>query len=264
MTPRRVFISFRLALLALAVATLVTAPSAASARDNGDPIQLAWIEGDLAGLSRILSPDGRTAIGTVDYRQSRHDDVLEAVRVARFADGSSDEDRAEARLGKTLEALRGRSIIRDAHGTAVVDITIDVAGGRITGFSGLGKERTMYDEHVTLPAGTYFGPLIALVVKNFDQNATGDRLVFRTVVATPKPRVLDMELVRGAPASLRRPGGALRVMHLAMRPTVNVLLDPIIQHFAPETTFFVQSGKPPALVRFAGPRNYAGQKIVIE
>lgn len=137
MTGRRDSVSSRLALVALVVtATLVTTPSAASARDNGDPIQLAWIEGDLAGLSRILLPDGRTTIGTVDYRQSRHDDLLEAVRVARFADGSSDEDRAEARLGKTLETLRGRSIIRDADGTAVVDITIDVAGGHITGFSG--------------------------------------------------------------------------------------------------------------------------------
>jgi hypothetical protein len=253
------------ALLALAVtAALLAAPSAASARENGDPIQLAWTEGDLAGLSRILSPDGRKTIGTIDYRQSRHDDVLEAVRVARFADGSSDEDRAEARLGRTLEALRGRSIIRDAHGTAVVDITIEVAGGHITGFSGVGKDRATYDEHVTLPAGTYFGPLIALVVKNFDQNATGNRLVFRTVVATPKPRVIDMELVRGAPTLLRRPGGPLQVVPLAMRPTVNFLLDPIIQHFAPETTFFMQPGKPPALARFAGPRNYAGQKIVIE
>ncbi len=109
----------RLALLALALTVaLLTAPSAVSARETGDPIQLAWIEGDLAGLSRILSPDGRKTIGTIDYRQSRHDDVLEAVRVARFTDGSSDEDRAEARLGKTLETLRGRSIVRDARGTS--------------------------------------------------------------------------------------------------------------------------------------------------
>ncbi len=55
-----------------------------------------------------------------------------------------------------------------------------------------------------------------------------------------------------------------QIVPFAMRPTVNFLIDPIIQHFAPETTFFVKPGKPPALVRFAGPRNYAGQTIVIE
>ena len=184
--------------------------------------------------------------------------------MAHFSDGSSDEDRAEARVGKTLEAIRGRSIIRDVHGTAVVDITIDVAGGHIGGFSGLGKARETYDEQVTLPAGTYWGPLVAIVVKNFEQNASNDRLVFRTVVATPKPRVLDMEVVREAPTTLSQPGQRLQVVPLTMRPTINFLIDPIIQRIAPKTTFFVYPGKPPALARFAGPRNYAGQEIRIE
>jgi hypothetical protein len=34
--------------------------------------------------------------------------------------------------------------------------------------------------------------------------------------------------------------------------------------FAPETSFLVQSGTPPGLARFEGPRNYAEQKIRIE
>jgi hypothetical protein len=245
-------------------ALILTAARAASGREAGDPIQLAWTEGDLSGLTRILSPDGRTTIGSVEYHQHRRGDVLEAVRVAHFSDGSSDEDRAEARVGKTLEAIRGRSIIRNVHGTAVVDITIDVAGGHIRGFSGLGKEREAYDELVTLPAGTYWGPLVALVVKNFEQNAADDHLVFRTVVATPKPRVLDMELVREPPTTLTRPGQRLQVVPLAMRPTINFLVDPIIQRIAPTTTFLVFPGKPPALARFTGPRNYAGQEIRIE
>ena len=86
----------------------------------------------------------------------------------------------------------------------------------------------------------------------------------QTVVATPKPRVLDMELTRKGPTTLAKPGGQVEVTPFGMLPTVNFLVDPIIQRFAPETTFVVQSGKPPAVVRFAGPRNYAGQKIIIE
>ena len=85
-------------------------------------------------------------------------------------------------------------------------MTIDVAGGRITGFSGLGDERQTYDERVELPPGTYWGPLIFIVIKNFEQNAADGRLVFRTVVATPKPRVFDMELLRqdGSTLGVRR------------------------------------------------------------
>lgn len=245
-----------------AVATLAAHPAAG--RDAGDAIRLAWVEGDVAGMSSILSPDGTSTIGFIDYHQRRRGDLLEIVRIARFSDGSSDEDRVEARIGETLRTLRGRSIIRNAKAVATVDITIDVASGRITGFSGLGDERQTYDERVELPSGTYWGPLIFIVIKSFEQNATDGRLVFRTVVATPKPRVFDLELMRQEQSSVRRPGGKVDVVRFALRPTVNWLIDPIIRMFAPETNFLVQPGAPPGLARFDGPRNYAKQKIRIE
>ncbi len=250
--------------LATFAALVLTGAAEAPAREAADPITLTWIEGDVAGYSRILTPDAKKTLGTVEYHQYRKGDVLETVRVARFTDGSSDEDRATARVGKTLETIGGRSIIRDTHGKPIVDLTIDVASGHVTGFSGVGKDRETYDQHEKLSPGTYFGPLIAIVAKNFEANAIGDKMVFQTVVATPKPRVLDMELTRKAATALAKPGGRVNVTPIGMLPTVNFLLDPIIQSLAPETTFFMQTGKPPALVRFAGPRNYAGQKIVIE
>jgi hypothetical protein len=248
-------------ILLLVIAVVV--PSAARARDAGDPIRMVYAEGDVAGLTTIHAPDG-AVLGYVDFTQTRRGDVIRAVRIARFRDGSSDEDQAEAQVGRTLRAIRGRTIIRDAKGRATVDITIDVRGGRITGFSGLGKDRETYDEHVELPDGTYWGPLIFMVIKNFEQNAEDGKVVFRTVVPTPKPRVLSMEVERGDAERLDRPGGRIGVVRFTLRPTINPLIDPIVQHFAPATDFFIVPEKPPALARFAGPRNYAGQAIVLE
>ena len=88
--------------------------------------------------------------------------------------------------------------------------------------------------------------------------------MFRTIVPTPKPRVFDMELRRGDGTAVRRPGGSMEVVRFTLRPTINWLVDPIVRMFAPETHFLVQSGTPPCLARFQGPRNYAGQKIRIE
>jgi hypothetical protein len=247
---------------------LVLASSAAAApavaRQSGDPIALKWVEGDVAGMTHILSADGSQTIGVVEYHQHRNGDVLDAVRVARFVDGSSDEDQVRARIGDTLVALGGRSILRDEHGNTVVDLTIDVPGGRITGFSGLGSDRETYDEKVELPPGTYWGPLIFIVVRNFDQNAVDNRLVFRTVAPTPRPRVIDMELIRDGTAEVSPPGATLDVVKLKLRPTVNWLIDPIIQRIAPKTEFFIQPGAPPALARFEGPRNFGGQEIVLQ
>jgi hypothetical protein len=249
--------------VAIVITALIAPLNGVFARESGDPIQLQWMEGDVAGMTPIWSPDATRVIGSIEYRQHRQGDRLDATRVARFADGSSDEDQVEARVGGTLEALNGRSIIRDQRGASVVDLAIDVPGGHITGFSANGGDRTTYDEKVQLPAGTYWGPLVFIVVKNFDQNASDGRLVFRTVAATPKPRVIDLELVRDGQTSVTPPGATLDVELLSLRPTINWLVDPIVRRFAPRTQFFIRPGAPPALARYEGPRNYAGQEILI-
>jgi len=66
-----------------------------------------------AGMASILSPDGTSTIGFVEFRQHRRGDVLEVVRIARFSDGSNDVSGPGG--GGTYgrgEALRTLSIMR--------------------------------------------------------------------------------------------------------------------------------------------------------
>jgi hypothetical protein len=241
---------------------VVTAP--AFARSPGDPIRLVWSEGDIAGMTAIHGRDGGEAIGFVEYHQTRTADRLTCTRVARFRDGSSDEDSAEAKIGDTLQAISGRSIIRDKDGSVIVDMRIDVAGGRVQASWGPADARQQYDQPVALPAGTYWGPLVFLVLKNFAANAEGDKVVFRTVAPTPKPMVLDMELSRAGNAPLDRAGVRIEATMYRLQPTIHWMVDPIVRMIAPRATFFMLPGDPPALARFAGPRNYGRQPIVIE
>jgi hypothetical protein len=250
----------RLAILALVA--LALGPRTSAAREAGAGIELAWTEGDVAGQTAIAGEGGKT-IGVVLYHQHRRGDVLDCTRISRFADGSSDEDSAVARVGHTLVALRGRSIIRDRKGRPIVDLAIDVAGGRIKGFYDDGTRHDV-DEEVTLEPDTYWGPLIFMVVKNFEANADGDRVVFNTVAPTPKPRVLKMELVRTGRQRLERMGDTVAVERFALRPTFGWLVDPIVHRLVPTTEFLVEPGAPPSLARYAGPRNYAGQEIVLQ
>jgi hypothetical protein len=215
-------------------------------------------------MSTIYDPAGDTPIGFIEYHQTRRGDVLSSVRIARFRDGSSDEDRAEAHVAGSLEAIRGRSFIRDAHGQNIVDLAIDVAGGRLTGSYAKDGGRHEIDEHVDLPPGTYWGPLIFLVLKNFDANAEDDRVIFRTVAPTPAPRVLDMELRRVQKATLERVGNQVDTVQFELRPTVHWTIDPLVHLVTPVADFWVAPGQPPALARFSGPRNYARQPIRIQ
>jgi hypothetical protein len=248
----------------LLVIMVVSLPSRGAARAPGDPIRLVWTEGDVAGFTAVYGPDGDKPIGFVEYHQHREGDLLSAVRVTRFEDGSSDEDTAQARVAGRLEAVGGRSVIRDADGEAIVDLTIDIAGDRIAGTVGRGKDRTTVDRRGDLPAGTYWGPLIFIVLKNFDANAADDRVVFRTIAPTPRPIVLDMELVRAGDAVVERQGTRLDTVRYDLNPTIHWLVDPVVRLIAPRASFWVLPGDPPALARFSGPRNYARQPIVIQ
>ena len=256
MTNRRALSS------AVLLAAMLAAPAAA--RDAEEPIKLAYLEGDLGGFSNILDKDGKEIIGVVTYTQQRKGDTLEAKRVAWFKDGSSDEDTTVAKVGKTLRTLRGQSIIRDPSGETIVDMRVDVAQGRVWGFYGQGKDRTEFDDRGKIPIGTYFGALVNLVLKNFDANVEGGKVVFHTIVPTPSPRQIDMEVTRGESSKLDRAGHAVPVADYLMRVTVNPVLNPVVRMFAPETHFFQTPDSPPSLARFAGPRNYAGQEIRIE
>jgi hypothetical protein len=250
----------RSVVLLAVVAALGARPAGAREAESG--ITLTWTEGDVAGQTAITGDDGKPT-GVVIYRQHRRGDMLECTRVSRFQDGSSDEDSAVARVDRTLVALRGRSIIRNRQGKPIVDLKIDVAGGRLTGFYDDGTRHEV-DEETTLPPDTYWGPLIFMVVKNFDANAADDRVVFKTVAPTPKPRVLTMELVRTGRTRIRRMGDDVAVERFTLRPTFGWLVDPILHRMIPSTEFLVEPGAPPSLARYAGPRNYEGQEIVLQ
>jgi hypothetical protein len=251
-------------IVALVLAVLAVSIVPAAARTSGDPIRVVWTEGDVAGTTTIYGPDRREQIGFVEYHQTRHGDRLSTVRVARFRDGSSDEDQAEARIGDTLEALSGRSLIRDPDGEVAVDLEIDVAGGRVRASWGHGDERHTSDEAMALPRGTYWGPLVFLVLKNFAANAEDGRVVFRTVAPTPRPMAIDMEIVREGDASIERLGMKLATTSFRLSPTVHWTIDPLVRMIAPRARFWILPGDPPALARFDGPRNYARQEVVIE
>ena len=251
-------------LATLLAALLLIAATDALARDPGEPIRITWKEGDVAGQAPIYGPNGGAPIGVVEYHQHVTGNELETIRVARFTDGSSDEDTAVARINKTLEGVRGRSIIRDTRGKTIVDVTIDVAAGRIKGFYDDGGKRQDVDMHDTLDPATYWGPLIFIVAKNFDANVEDGRVRFKTVAPTPKPRVLTMELADQGSKNWKRMGRSFGVESYVLRPTLGWLIDPIVHRLVPSTEFLVEPGKPPSLARYAGPRNYAGQEIVLE
>jgi hypothetical protein len=245
------------------LAALFLLEGRARGRASGEAIRMVWQEGDVAGTTAIYGPDDRV-IGVVEYHQLRRGERLWSRRVARFADGSSDEDEAEAIVGDRLESIGGRSVIRDREGETTADLAIDVRGGRITGTVGRDGDRRPVTTDTALPSGTYWGPLVFIVLKNFAPNAEGGRVVFRTIVPTPEPRIFDLALTDEGPETVERAGLTLETERFVLAPSLHWIVDPVIRRVVPDASFFMLPGDPPAVVRFVGPRNYARQPIRIQ
>lgn len=250
------------AVAAVAAAALLLAGAARA--ESREPIKLTYVEGDFGGPTTIWSEDGKRVLGFIEYRQHRKGDRLRIERSARFRDGSSDEDIVDVEVGERLRTVSGRSIIRDTRGKATLELRVDIAKKRLRGFYTDDDGRHEVDEEADIGPATYWGPLFALILKNFAANAVDGKVVVQSVVSTPKPRVIDMELKREESLTVHRTGGSFKADRFTMLPTVNFLIDPILQRFVPQTDFYVAPGDPPTLARFSGPRNYAGQKIRIE
>jgi len=252
--------------VAALLAGLVILGAAGEAAAAGEAIRLRYKEGDVSGTSAILDPSTREQIGIIEYRQRiRKDGTLYLERTAFYADGSSDGGWAEARAGDRLEALRGEIASRDPDGRIRVEVLIDVVQGRIQGrWRNDDGSLESSDDTGDLPPGTYWGPLIFLVVKNFEANAEDGRLEVHTVQATPKPRAFDLEIVDKGHETIRLFQRGLEVNRRDLQPTLNWAVDPLLQFFTPTNSFFLLKGPPPGLARFDGVRDYRKQRILIE
>jgi hypothetical protein len=113
------------------------------------------VDGGRRGGINILRPTVKT-ISYVDYHQLRHGDIVTCSRRA-LCGRVSDEDQAEARVGDTLEAQRGRSIIRDTHGSRSSTSRSTWPAATSPGLSRRNDRKTV-DEHQELHGGTYWGP----------------------------------------------------------------------------------------------------------
>jgi hypothetical protein len=192
------------------------APDEAAARSLAIR-SLAWTEGRRRHAAH--PPGRRDYIGFVSATSVYATASFETVRVARFSDGSSDEDRRRA-AGKT-DALRSVDHSQPG-GQPIVDLTIDVAWA----ITGLGLGRIGRPTMSTQPPAARTG--------GADLHRRGISTRTRPAIGclppSRRPAALfhRPELVREGSTTLQQPGNRLDVTRYACaRPSLAI--DPIVQ-----------------------------------
>jgi hypothetical protein len=227
---------------------------------GGDTVAVRHEEGLVRGFLVLRSLDGKILAGVDNFQTARGDRVTIKL-VYRFRDGSFREETTVFTQSGRFRLLSNHSIQRGPAFPGPMEVWVDAQGGRVRVRyqEKDGKEKTI-DETMALPADLSNGMVFTLV-----KNLAADISLFEVpmVVATPKPRLVKLEIRRAGRERFSTGG----VSDEATRFNVHValgglagLIAPIIGKQPQDSAVWVSTGAAPGFVKSEGPM-FAGGPV---
>lgn len=227
---------------------------------NGETVAVRHQEGLVRGFLVLRSLDGAILAG-VDNIQTAQGDRVTIKLVYRFRDGSYREETTVFTQSGRFRLLSYHSVERGPTFPRPMEVWIDATVGRVrVRYQEKDEKEKTIDEPMALPADLSNGMVVTLV-KNLAQDVS--LLEVPMVVATPKPRLVKLEIRRSA---LERfsVGGA---SHKATRFNVHIELGGLAGMIAPligkqphDSAVWIIGGDAPGFVKSEGPM-YAGGPV---
>lgn len=232
---------------------------------QADPTPVRDVEGTLHGFLELRAEDGRL-LASGDLIQVVRGDRVTAELVFRFKDGSVDDETTVYSERHTFRLISDRHIQKGPYFPHPMDTTIDAASGEVTvrTTDKDGKEK-IEREHVKLPADLVADSMVRLVA----QNARGDagQATASLVVATPKPRLVKLEMSRLGEDEFSVGGSARKEIHYQIKIDLGGIagvVAPLIGKEPPDLEIWTTAGEAPTFVREEGPLYPEGPMATIE
>lgn len=220
---------------------------------SAEQVPVRHTEGLMHGLLALRALDGRR-LADGDMAQVAKGDRVTSHLVFRFKDGSLYEETTTFTEHDAFRLLTDHVVERGPSFSQPIDTSLDASTGQITVRykNSNGKEEVL-NERLELPADVANGLLITLV-KDIQPSAPATAVSM--VVATPKPRLVKVEIV---------PQGKEAVMsgntaHQAVRYELKVKIGGLVGALArvlgkqpPDMSVWVLTGLAPAFVKWEGP-----------
>jgi hypothetical protein len=230
----------------LAVVLALVGASASAA-----PVPVRYREGLVHGFLALRTLDGKT-IADGDLYQTPKGDTVTCKLAFRFRDGSYQEETAVFTQGREFKLVSDHLVQKGPSFPRPLDMRVEANGHVVVRYTDDGKEK-VEDEHLDLPPDVANG-LVLTLLKNLP--ADGPPIEVGMVVATPKPRVVTLQISRGGASGIRI-GGTSRQ---ATRYIVDVHIGGVTGAMAhvmgkdpPDTHVWILGGEAPAFIRSEGP-----------
>jgi hypothetical protein len=239
-----------------------------SANFFAQPVSVKYREGTVHGFLSLHSEDGKL-LASGDLFQTVAGDRVTSHLVFHFKDGSLDDEEAVFTERGNFRLLTDHHVQSGPSFPKPMDMTIDATSGKVTFHL---KEDDKDDKskdklettHLDLQPSLANGILFT-VLKNIPP--TSNAVKFGFVVATPKPRLVELSITRDGYAKFDIAGAQQRAARFRIKIDlggVTGAVAHVVGKQPPDINIWILEGKVPAFVRMEGALYEGGPIWTIE
>ena len=231
---------------------------------RSEPITVRHQEGLVHGFLVMRTVDG-TIIARGDLTQGAKGSRVTTRMGFRFTDGSSHEETTVFSQQGSFRLLQYRLVQKGPAFERPVEMSVDGRSGLVTvrymDENGAEKVET---EQIEVPPDLANG-MISTLLKNVDPAAPPKSVSY--VAATPKPRLIKLEIKSAGHATFSTAGVRRQATHYVLEPElggVAGVVAPLVGKQPPDSHVWILGGEAPAFVRSESPLFNGGPVVRIE
>jgi hypothetical protein len=230
------------------VASLAAAALLAPRPSAADPVVVRNAEGLVHGFLALRTPEGKT-LATGDLLQRAEGARVTTRLVYHFRDGSLHDETAVYTQRGHFKLVRYHLVQKGPAFEKPLEMTIDPATGKVdVVYKNDDGEEKHESEQMELPPDLANGMIITLL-KNVGSAASA-KVSF--VAATPKPRLVKLEISSAGTEPFAVAGATHRATHFVVKVEIGGLagvVAPLVGKQPPDSHVWVLGGEAPAFVR---------------
>jgi hypothetical protein len=230
----------------LSCATFVSAHLAVA-----DTIPVRHTQGTVHGFLVIRTEQGKI-IATGDSIQTVHGDRITSRLVFHFRDGSVDDETAVFTQQKDIRLISDHHIQKGPAFPKPMDVLVEATGDITVKTTDKDGTEKVIKDHLDLPPDTANG-ILSIYLQNLPNNSPEKKVAY--VAATPKPRLVTLDIVPSGEATFRI--GGVRRKATDFRVKVELggaagVIAPIIGKQPKDIHVWVLQGEAPVFIREIG------------
>ena len=225
---------------------------------GADPVAVRFAEGVVHGFLTLRSPGG-PLLASGDLLQTASGGRVRSRLVFHFADGSVSDETAVFTQRGHFRLISDHVIQRGPAFERSVEMAIDANRGLVTvRHRKEGGDEKLEREEMKLPPDVANG-MVPVLLKNVRPGAVAQ--TFSMVAATPKPRLVKLEVSVAGKDSLSIGGAPHTATHYVLKVDIgglSGLIAPLLGKEPPESHVWILDGDVPAFLRSQAPMFIGG------